>query len=106
MISLTTVVGPYAHTAPLKDGRVTSPQLRLEHIAVEPVNRAFRPMVNHLTYDVSELALVTLLLARSLNRPLRALPAVLMRQSAHADHPALADHLLHCVVGGVAAVRP
>jgi len=91
VISLTTVVGPYAHTAPLKDGRVTSPQLRLEHIAVEPVNRAFRPMVNHLTYDVSELALVTLLLARSVDRPVRALPVVLMRQSAHAALSVLAE---------------
>ena len=85
MISLKTVVGPYPHTAPLKDGRVTSPQVHLEHIVVSPVNRAFRPMVNDLLYDVSEMALVTLMLAHAMNRPLRSLPVVLMRQSAHAS---------------------
>jgi 4,5-dihydroxyphthalate decarboxylase len=41
-------------------------------------------MVNELTYDVSELALVTHMLAHALDRPLRGLPVVLMRQSAHA----------------------
>jgi 4,5-dihydroxyphthalate decarboxylase len=63
---------------------VTSPQVQLEHISVSPVNRAFRPMANELVYDVSEMALVTLMLARSLARPLQALAVVLMRQSAHA----------------------
>ena len=85
MISLRTVVGSYPHTAPLRDGRVTSPQVHLEHIVVSPVNRAFRPMVNDLIYDVSEMALVTLMLAHAMNRPLRSLPVVLMRQSAHAS---------------------
>ncbi len=84
MIALKTVLGSYPHTAPLRDGRVTSPQVQLEHIVVSPVNRAFRPMANQLVYDVSEMALVTLMLARSLQRPLRALPVVLMLQSAHA----------------------
>jgi 4,5-dihydroxyphthalate decarboxylase len=41
-------------------------------------------MANQLVYDVSEMALVTLMLARSLARPLRALAVLLMRQSAHA----------------------
>jgi 4,5-dihydroxyphthalate decarboxylase len=84
VIGLTTVVGPYPQTAPLKDGRVTSTQVRLEHVSIDPVNRAFRPMANQLIYDVSEMALVTLMLARAKGRPLRALPVVLMRQSAHA----------------------
>jgi 4,5-dihydroxyphthalate decarboxylase len=91
VLALTTVVGAYPHTAPLKDGRVTSPQVRLEHVSVEPVNRAFRPMANNLIYDVSEMALVTLMLARSVDRPLRALPVVLMRQSAHAMLSVRAD---------------
>jgi 4,5-dihydroxyphthalate decarboxylase len=82
-LRLTAALGPYAHTAPLKDGRVTSPQVTFQHVEINPVNRAFRPMVNDLTYDVSELALVTHFLARTLDRPLRGLPVVLMRQSAH-----------------------
>ena len=82
-LRLSAALGPYPHTAPLKDGRVTSPQIVFEHVEINPVNRAFRPMVNDLTYDVSELALVTHMLARTLNGPLRGLPVVLMRQSAH-----------------------
>ncbi|HEY3058521.1 MAG TPA: hypothetical protein VGL99_06055 [Chloroflexota bacterium] len=82
-LRLTTALGQYPHTAPLRDGRATSPQLHLEHQDIVPVNRAFRPMVNDLAYDVSEMALVTLMLARTKERPLRALPVVLMRQSAH-----------------------
>jgi 4,5-dihydroxyphthalate decarboxylase len=76
-------MGTYAHTRPLKDGRVSSPRLQLEQVEVVPANRAFRPMVNQLAYDVSELALVTLLLARAANRPLVGVPVVLMQQSAY-----------------------
>jgi len=83
-LSLRTAIGPYAHTEPLKDGRVTSERLTLQHADIVPVNRAFRPMANELAYDVSEMALVTLMLARAMGRPLRGIPVVLMRQSAHA----------------------
>src|SRR5436190_1307423 len=81
--TLTTAIGSYPHTLPLKDGRVTSSRLCLEHKEVVPANRAFRPMVNQLAYDVSELALVTLLLARDFARPLVGVPVVLMQQSAY-----------------------
>jgi 4,5-dihydroxyphthalate decarboxylase len=80
---LTSAIGNYPHTRPLKDGTVVSPRLRLEHVEVVPANRAFRPMVNQLAYDVSELALVTLLLARAVDRPLVGVPVVLMQQSAY-----------------------
>jgi 4,5-dihydroxyphthalate decarboxylase len=82
-LTLTAAIGNYPHTRPLKDGTVTSQRLRLEHVEVVPANRAFRPMVNDLTYDVSELALVTLLLARAVGRSLVGVPVVLMHQSAY-----------------------
>lgn len=82
-LTLTTVVGNYPHTLPLKDGRVTSPRLRLDHVEVVPANRAFRPMVNHLAYDASELALVTLMLARAFDRPVVGVPVILMQQSPY-----------------------
>jgi 4,5-dihydroxyphthalate decarboxylase len=108
VISLKTVVGQYPHTAPLRDGRVTSPQVHLEHISVSPVNRAFRPMVNALVYDLSEMALATLMLAHAMNRPLRALPVVLMRQSAHASLVVRGDSPLqsaHQLIGRTIGVR-
>lgn len=76
-------MGSYAYTLPLKDGRVGSPRLELDFVDVWPANRAFRPMVNQLAYDVSELALVTYLLARALDRPIVSVPVVLMQQSAY-----------------------
>jgi len=67
----------------VEDGRVQSQRLCLEHVEVVPANRAFRPMVNQLAYDVSELALVTLILARALEKQLVGVPVVLMQQSAY-----------------------
>lgn len=78
-----TAIGTYPHTRPLKDGRITSERFSLAHEEVVPANRAFRPMVNDLKYDVSELALVTLFLARAVERPLVGVPVVLMQQSAY-----------------------
>jgi 4,5-dihydroxyphthalate decarboxylase len=82
-LTLKTAIGTYPYTRPLKDGSVTSPRLCLDHVEVVPANRAFRPMVNQLTYDVSELALVTFLLARAFERPLVGVPVVMMQQSAY-----------------------
>jgi 4,5-dihydroxyphthalate decarboxylase len=82
-LTLKTAIGSYRHTRPLKDGSVSSPRLCLDHVEVVPANRAFRPMVNQLTYDVSELALVTYFLARTMARPLVGVPVVLMQQSAY-----------------------
>jgi 4,5-dihydroxyphthalate decarboxylase len=81
--TFTIAIGTYPHTRPLKDGAVTSERMTLAYADVVPANRAFRPMVNQLAYDISELALVTLLLAVSLERPIVGVPVVLMQQSAY-----------------------
>jgi 4,5-dihydroxyphthalate decarboxylase len=82
MLTLRAALGAYPHTAPLRDGRVSSPQLKFDFADIVPVNRAFRPMVNDLAFDVSEMALVTHMLGRAKQRPLRGVPVVLLRQSA------------------------
>jgi 4,5-dihydroxyphthalate decarboxylase len=82
-LTLKTAIGTYPYTRPLKDGAVTSPRVCFDHVDVAPANRAFRPMVNQLAYDVSELALVTLLLAKAMDRPIVGVPVVLMQQSAY-----------------------
>ena len=76
-------MGDYPHTRPLKDGTVSSPRVCLEFVDVQPANRAFRRMVNDLAYDVSELALVTHMLALDQHRPLVGVPVILMQQSAY-----------------------
>jgi 4,5-dihydroxyphthalate decarboxylase len=83
-LTLATAIGAYPHTRGLKDGSIRSARLRLDHAEVTPIHRAFRPMVNDLAYDVSEMALVTYVLALASGRPLVGLPVVLMRNSPHA----------------------
>lgn len=82
-LPLNIVIGSYPHTRPLKDGTITSPRVCLEYVEVVPANRAFRPMVNETRYDISELALVTYLVAREFARPVAGVPVVLMQQSAY-----------------------
>jgi 4,5-dihydroxyphthalate decarboxylase len=82
-LTLKTAIGTYPYTRPLKDGSLDSQRVCLDHVEVVPANRAFRPMVNQLAYDVSELALVTLLLAKAMDRPIVGVPVVLMQQSAY-----------------------
>jgi 4,5-dihydroxyphthalate decarboxylase len=81
--TFTIAIGTYPYTRPLKDRTVRSERMSLAYADVVPANRAFRPMVNQLAYDVSELALVTLLLATSFERPLVGVPVVLMQQPAY-----------------------
>jgi 4,5-dihydroxyphthalate decarboxylase len=81
--TLKTAIGTYPYTRPLKDGSVSSPWLSLDHVEVVPANRAFRPMVNQLAYDVSELALVTLMLGTVLDRQIVGVPVIMMQQSVY-----------------------
>ena len=74
--TLRTVLGSYPHTAALKSGALTSPEVRLAFEAVEPVHKAFAPMVRREAYDVCELAIVTVLQAIAYGRPVVLLPAV------------------------------
>src|SRR3954464_5115887 len=82
-LTLKTAIGTYPHTIPLKNGSITSARVCLDHAEVVPANRAFRPMVNQLAYDVSEMALITLMLGKAFARPLTGVPVVLMQQSAY-----------------------
>lgn len=76
MTVLDTVLGDYRHTAPLKQGEVTDPAVRLEFREISPVHKAFAPMVREGAYDLSELAIVTALQAIAYERPVVLLPAV------------------------------
>jgi len=82
-LTLKTAIGTYPHTVPLKNGSVTSPRVCLDHVEVVPANRAFRPMVNQLAFDASEMALVTLMLGLAFSRKLTGVPVILMQQSAY-----------------------
>jgi 4,5-dihydroxyphthalate decarboxylase len=73
----TVALRDYEHTRPLKDGTIVPEGVDLEFVEVEPIHRAFAPMVRESRYDVCELAIATLFQAIEADRPVVALPVVL-----------------------------
>lgn len=82
-VTLRVAIGDYPHTLPLKRGEVTSPLLNLEFIERKPLNTAFKPMVREHAFDISELALVTVLQAKAYNKGLSLLPAAMLSRFQH-----------------------
>jgi 4,5-dihydroxyphthalate decarboxylase len=82
--ALKTAIATYAHTQALKDGTVTAPGIRFEHVEVTPIVGAFRRMCRSLEFDVSEMAITTYLTAKAYGKPFTALPVFVMRQFHHA----------------------
>ncbi|UDY23927.1 hypothetical protein [Nocardioides sp. Kera G14] len=74
---LTIALREYPHTAPLLDGSIPVEGYEVEYAEVEPINRAFAPMVRELRYDVCELAIATLFQALEAGVPIVPLPVVL-----------------------------
>jgi 4,5-dihydroxyphthalate decarboxylase len=74
-------IGTYDHTKGLKDGSVSSPGLPFEFVEVSPITRAFRNMATQQAYDISEMAMVTYMLARVYDKPIVGLPIVLVRST-------------------------
>src|SRR5690242_18966758 len=68
---VTAAIGRYEHTAKLFEW----PGLRIEHFPV--ISRAFKPMVREQRFDVSEMAIATLLMARAAGSDLVLLPVVM-----------------------------
>jgi 4,5-dihydroxyphthalate decarboxylase len=81
--TLRALIGDYPVTAALKSGAVRSPHLQLDFADVKPVSSAFKRTVRDLEFDVSELAIVTYLIARAHGKPLTLLPAVLVARFQH-----------------------
>jgi 4,5-dihydroxyphthalate decarboxylase len=83
MKRLRTLLGDYPHTAALKKGAVASDTLALDFASYSPTNKGFKPMVREQAFDVSEMAIVTYLIARALDKPMVLLPAVVMGRFQH-----------------------
>jgi 4,5-dihydroxyphthalate decarboxylase len=66
----------YPHTQAIKDGRLSSPHVAFDFVEVEPIHKAFAPMVRRQDYDLSELAIVTAIQALAYGKPIVLLPAV------------------------------
>jgi 4,5-dihydroxyphthalate decarboxylase len=83
MKHLRTLLGDHPHTTALKSGAVTSDRVALDFIPYSPTNKGFKPMVREQAFDVSEMAIVTYLIARSFDKPMVLLPAVVMGRFQH-----------------------
>ncbi|WP_149339862.1 phosphate ABC transporter substrate-binding protein [Neorhizobium sp. P12A] len=88
---LRTSVGKHAHVQPLRDGRVRSERVSLEFRDYEPLPKAFRTMVRGDELDVSEMAVVTHLLAHHYGKPITGIAIPLWSRLPHTNLVSPAD---------------
>lgn len=78
MTKLRVLLGDHPHTAALKSGAIASDLVELEFAQYSPTNKGFKPMVREGAFDVSEMAIVTYLMAKGFDKPMVLLPSVMM----------------------------
>jgi 4,5-dihydroxyphthalate decarboxylase len=81
---LRTLLGDHPCTAALKDGSVKSDLVTLDFAEYSPTHKGFKPMVREGAFDVSEMAIVTYLMAKSFGKPIVLLPNVVVARFQHA----------------------
>jgi len=81
---LRTLLGSHPGTAALKDGSIKSDLVAFDFAEYSPTNRGFKPMVREGAFDVSEMAIVTYLMAKSFGKPMVLLPNVVVARFQHA----------------------
>src|ERR1700748_853539 len=80
---LRTLLGTHPCTAALKDGSVKSDKVAFDFADYSPTHKGFKPMVREQAFDVSEMAIVTFLMAKSFNKPMVLLPNVVVARFQH-----------------------
>jgi 4,5-dihydroxyphthalate decarboxylase len=83
MTRLRVALGDYPHTMPLKKKEIASQSIAFDFNEIQPVFKVFGTMVRERAFDVSEMAIVTYLQAKSHGKPLVLLPAVMMGRFQH-----------------------
>src|SRR6478736_6595406 len=81
---LRTLLGDHACTAALKKGSIKSDLVEFDFVDYSPTNKGFKPMVREHAFDVSEMAIVTFLMAKSFGKPMVLLPNVVVARFQHA----------------------
>jgi 4,5-dihydroxyphthalate decarboxylase len=81
---LRTLLGDHPCTKALKDGSLRSASIELDFVDYLPTNKGFKPMVREGAFDVSEMAIVTYLMAKSFGKPMVLLPNVVLARFQHA----------------------
>ncbi len=81
---LRTLLGDHPCTAAVKNGSIKSDLVTLDFVDYSPTHKGFKPMVREQAFDVSEMAIVTYLMAKSFGKPMVLLPSVVMARFQHA----------------------
>src|SRR5882762_3915758 len=81
---LRTLLGDHPGTLALKNGSIKSDLVTLDFAEYSPTNKGFKPMVRDGAFDVSEMAIVTYLMAKSFGKPMVLLPNVVLARFQHA----------------------
>ena len=98
MMRLRTLLGDHPGTAALKGGAVKSDSAAFDFADYSPTNKGFKPMVREQAFDVSEMAIVTYLMAKSFGKPMVLLPNVVLARFQH-------GHALYNATAGKLAPR-
>src|SRR6478609_9779446 len=80
---LKTLLGDHPGTSALKNGSIRSDLVEFDFAPYSPTNKGFKPMVREAAFDVSEMAIVTYLMARSFEKPMVLLPNVVLARFQH-----------------------
>jgi 4,5-dihydroxyphthalate decarboxylase len=80
---LRTLLGDHPCTAALKNGSIKSDLVEFEFADYSPTHKGFKPMVREGAFDVSEMAIVTYLMAKNFHKPMVLLPDVVMARFQH-----------------------
>ena len=83
VMRLRTLLGDHPGTLALKSGALKSDLVEFDFVDYSPTNKGFKPMVREAAFDVSELAIVTYLMAKSFGKPMVLLPNVVMARFQH-----------------------
>jgi len=102
VMRLRTLLGDHSCTAALKNGSIKSDLVEFDFAQYSPTNKGFKPMVREQAFDVSEMAIVTYLMAKSFDKPIVLLPDVVLArfQHAHALYNAKAGRLVPSDLNG------
>jgi len=82
-LRLKTLLGDYPNTRAFRRGELTSPRVAFDFADVPQVAGAFKRTVRNLEFDVSELAIVTYLMAKAHGKPYVLVPAVVLGRFQH-----------------------
>ena len=81
--NLFTLLGDYPVARALKSGELRSDLVGFTYADIKVANTGFKPLVREQKFDLSELAIVTYLQAKTYNKPYVLMPAVVVARGQH-----------------------